>query len=103
MQIRSAGPTLFRGTAVPQFQTRIVTIAFFALFFDLRFLTLKKTVFSHFGWFWAPPKSTPTLQKACFYLSESMIFKKSCFFCKKTTFQKTPKMTLKKPPKRGLF
>ena len=46
MQIRSAGPTLFRGTAMSQFQPGIVTIDFFVLFFVLRFLTLKNSFFS---------------------------------------------------------
>ena len=53
------------------------------------FLEGPEVTFFDFGRFWGPPKSTLTLQKAWFYLSESSMFKKSCFFIKKQGSKKT--------------
>ena len=85
MQIRTAGAALLRGPSVSQFHPGTVKIVFLHVFFDMCFLILKKTVLFHLGWFWAPLKSNPTLQKACFYLGESTIFKKIMFLLNKNT------------------
>ena len=63
-------------------------IMIFYVFSKEWFLRGPEVTFFDFGRFWGPPKSTLTLQKACFYLGESTVFKKSWFFYKKSVFQK---------------
>ncbi len=63
--------------------------------------------FFDFGRSWGPSKSTPTLQKWLFCLSESTILEKSCFFIQKSSFKKNMIFhhfwTLKNHPKIGFL
>ena len=59
-----------------------IFVCFFCFFVAECFLRGPELAFSDFGRFLGPPKSTLTFQKTYFYLGESTIFNKSCFFIK---------------------
>ena len=80
MQIRTASAALLRGSSVSQFQPGIVTIAFFCVFFYLRFLTLNKNSFFSFWMVLGTSKIDPDPPKSMFLLKREHDFQKIVFF-----------------------